>query len=365
MRIAYLGAHQSVHTRRWVEYFVGRGHDVHLLSCGVSHHPVTGYTVHDLGVVGSSKVGYFGRIPLARRILREIDPHVVHAHYATSYGTIAAGARVRPLIITAHGDDVLVAVREPARRLMVKRVLRSADLVTVPSDHMKAAVDRLRGRTTPPVLVFQYGVETARLAALADEVRVTTDAIQHRPLSIVSARPLMDPYRVDVLVDALVLLAQRNTSFTCDILGDGPDRARMSAVVERAGLTDAVRFLGNVPSTTVESCFARADVAVSLSSRDGASLAVLEAMATGSAAVLSDIPANRPWVDPDGAVLVGTRPVDVADGIERAAALDAAAARRANRRLVLERADLPTNLRRFETVMETLAGRDPIARGTD
>jgi len=363
MRIAYLGAHGSVHTRRWLSFFAGRGHDVHLLTCGTAGNPAEGYEVHDLGHPRPGKVGYLAQIPAARRILLGLRPDVVHAHYATSYGALGLGAGLRPLIVTAHGDDVLVAPRHPGKRLVVQRVLRRADLVTVPAEHMRDAVIRLRGGSGPPVMVFQYGVETGRLAALADDLRPAEAPRRAAPLRIVSARPLLPLYRIDLLLAALSILEQRGVPFVCEILGDGPDRFRLSRIAARAGLTGLVRFRGAVPPAHVEEHVARADVSVSLACRDGASLAVLEAMALGPVLVLSDIPANRPWACPEGAVLVGSAPADVADGIERAAGLDRAAAARLNRDIVRQRADLPTNLGRFEGVMEVLRLGDRFPAG--
>ncbi len=366
MRIAYLAAHSSVHTRRWVSFFAGKGHDVHLLTCGVADVGTADYVVHDLGRPWPPKIGYLGRIPAARRILRSLQPDLVHAHYATSYGAIALGAGFRPLVVTAHGDDVLVAPRDPAKRLIVRRVLRRADLVTVPAEHMRDAVHRLQGRSSStPVLGFQYGVESARLAELSEAHRISNGAQSERPLRIVSARPLMPLYRVRLLIEALAILRLRGVSFECEVLGDGPDRRTLDEIAERTGVKDAVRFLGTVPPAVVEERVARADVSVSLSTRDGASLAVLEAMALGTVAVLSDIPANRPWATPEGAVLVGPSPTDVADGIQRASFLDRDAAIRRNVDLVHELADLTTNLGRFEAVMDALVRGERLAEVPD
>lgn len=354
MRIAFLGSHSSVHTRRWVSFFAARGHDVHLLSCGVAGHAAENYVLHDLGNPWPAKVGYLTRIPAARRILRGLRPDLVHAHYATSYGTIALGTGARPLVVTAHGDDVLIAPGDPGKRLLLRRVLRSADLVTVPAAHMREAVERLQRGIGPPVLEFQYGVEAARLASLADALRGDDHLPAARPVHIVSARPLLSLYRVDLLIDALSILRQRGVHFSCEIIGDGPERSSLASKVEAAGLADVVRFLGTVTPAQVEDRLARADVSVSLSSSDGASLAVLEAMAVGAVLVLSDIPANRAWASPEGAVLVAPHPADVAEGIEKAAALDRQAAARRNQQTVLDKGDLLTNLSRFERVMESL-----------
>lgn len=363
MRIAYLGAHQSVHTRRWISFFAARGHDVHLLSCGTdAEHRDDDYTLHDLGRPFPPKLGYLTRIPEARRLLRRLAPDVVHAHYATSYGSIGVGAGVGPLIVTAHGDDVLIAPRNPAKRAVVRSVLRRADVVTVPSEQMRDSVIRLQHGKGPEPLVFQYGVETHRLAALADSARVQDAPTPLRPLRILSARPLLALYRIDLLLEALTVLRRQQVRFVCEILGDGPQRAALVSAAERAGLTDHVQFLGAMPVEAVEQRLARADVAVSLSSSDGASLAVLEAMAMGVATVLSDIPANRAWACPEGAVLVDPRPEAVAAGIRRAAALDKSGVIAHNRRLVLQRADRQTNLARFEDVMHALH-RGTLPRG--
>lgn len=355
MRIAYLGAHTSVHTRRWVSYFASRGHEVHLLSCGVDagQHD-DDVVVHDLGAPWPPKVGYLRRIRAARQHLHSLRPDLVHAHFATSYGMIAVGAGVRPLVVTAHGDDVLLAPRNPAKRIVVRRVLRHADLVTVPAAHMRDAVDRLQGGAGAPVLVFQYGVETARLIELADAARAFDAASTTRPLRIVSARPLLPLYRIEVLIDALALLQSEGVAFSCEVFGDGPQRGELSARAVRAGLAGVVTFAGSVPSPVVEKSLARADVAVSLASSDGASLAVIEAMALGATLVLSDIPGNRAWATAEGAVLVAPHAKAVAEGIVRAASLDSASAARSNRRVVLEQCDLATNLGRFERVMEAL-----------
>jgi glycosyltransferase involved in cell wall biosynthesis len=164
----------------------------------------------------------------------------------------------------------------------------------------------------------------------------------------------MPLYRVRLLIEALSILRRRGVPFECEVLGDGPERRALDEIAQGTGVKGAVHFLGAVPPTVVEERLARADVSVSLASRDGASLAVLEAMALGTVAVLSDIPANRPWATPEGAVLVGGSPVEVADGIQRASGLDRDAAMRRNVDLVHQFADLATNLGRFEVVMDAL-----------
>lgn len=356
MRLAFVAYHGSIHTVRWVSFFAERGHDVHVVTCGGAGSRPSGYTVHDLGRPKPKKLGYMSKISAVRRVLRALRPDVVHAHYATSYGGLALAAGVRPLIVTAHGDDVLVAPGEWVKRRLVSTVLRHAELVTVPGEHMRGAVEKLHGGEAPPILVFQYGVETDRLVRLSAERRAAGEPVAARPLRIVSARPLMSLYRVEALILGLGVLKARGVDFTCEIIGDGPDRLRLEALADGAGLASVTHFRGALAAPLVEEALAAADVFVSLPVSDGTSLALLEAMALGAVPVLSDIPANRPWAADGAAVLTGVDPQSVATSIERAASMDRTEAARRNRQIVLERADLSVNLGRFEGVMLSLCG---------
>ncbi|MCW2920949.1 MAG: glycosyl transferase family 1 [Thermoleophilia bacterium] len=369
MRIVYLAWHGSVHTRRWAGWFAERGHDVHVVTCGGGDArdvdadgeelPLR-YAVHELGTPRAGKLGYVLKRGAARRVVRRLQPDVLHAHWLTSYGMLALAADQAhvPLVVTAHGDDVLIAPNNALMRRLVQRVLRAAKLITVPGDPMHHAVVDLLAPQAPPaagIAVFQYGVESARLAEAGRRARA---AAAPGPLRIVSARALLQLYRVDALLDALALLDREgDLDFHCDLLGDGPERGALEQQVQRYGLQSRVTFHGSVTPAQVERSVGASDVYVSVSESDGVSLALLEAMSLGAIPVLSDIPANRPWVN-DGAtgILVDIDPVDIADGIRRAARLDREQVAADNLAVVAERADRDTNLAACELLVDSLVG---------
>ena len=70
------------------------------------------------------------RVGEARRALARLRPDIVHAHYVTSYGYLAARAGMQPLVLTAWGTDLLVTPRESAlKRWLTAWSLRRARLV--------------------------------------------------------------------------------------------------------------------------------------------------------------------------------------------------------------------------------------------
>jgi L-malate glycosyltransferase len=350
VRLAVLGYAGSLHTERWAAFLAESGHEVHVVTCGGAD-AVTALPrdhVHDVGPPRGSKLGYVAKIPAVRRIVRGLQPDALHVHSATSYGLLGLATGVRPLVVTAHGSDVLRTPRSPLIRPIVRRVLRRADLVTVPSEQMRRAALALAAPAVPHIDVFQYGVDADRLAALGRE-RTAASTIR-----AVSARPLEPLYHVDAVVRAVAELLARGVDVSLDVYGDGSERPALERLADG---TEAVRIHGGRPPAEVERALATADVALSVSDSDGVSIALLEALAAGAVPVVSDIEANRAWIeDGSNGVLVAIDPSEIARGIERAAQLNQQDVAKRNHDLVAARADRVTNLRRFETALAELVG---------
>ena len=78
------------------------------------------------------------------------------------------------------------------------------------------------------------------------------------------------------------------------LVGEGPDRAAIEAAIERLGLGNGVKLLGQ--RSDVPALLDLADVYVSASLSEGFGLAVLEAMAVGRPAVVHYLPAQAEFI---------------------------------------------------------------------
>ena len=151
MRIAYLSIGGHIHTRRWLEYFVERGHEVHLLT--VQPSPIEGVTVHDIRTrIPWKPLHYAVALHQVRRILRHLSPDLLHTHFLTGYGYWGACSRFHPFIMTVWGDDVYLTPHQSfLKGRLARHVLREADLVTGDSrdilDHAIAMGLTPRGAT--------------------------------------------------------------------------------------------------------------------------------------------------------------------------------------------------------------------------
>ena len=137
MKIALIGNVNSIHTRRWVDGMSGRGNEVHLISADVPKATYSQYSTQVLPF--RPKAGYYLNAPFLRRLLNRLKPDVVHAHYASGYGTLMRLSGYRPYILSVWGADVFeYADQSPWALRRIQKNIRSAASVCSTSNMMCA-----------------------------------------------------------------------------------------------------------------------------------------------------------------------------------------------------------------------------------
>jgi len=171
---------------------------------------------------------------------------------------------------------------------------------------------------------------------------------------------------LDVLIRAWAQLHQRAPDWRLAILGEGPERGALEAMVRELGLGGSVTFFGEVPDV---SAYLAASKVFVLPSRhgEGMSNALLEAMAAGCACLVSDIEANTQLIEP-GVTGDVFRSEDVDDLATRLAALLADESRRrrvgqAAAALVAERYGIDSVARRYQELYRRLIVGEPAGDG--
>ena len=159
LRICLIGNADSIHVQRWARHFSQRGFDVSLLSYYQPRVTFGGNpSVHFVRArepgarrAGTRSVAAMGRFPGMLRLvtaarlrvggfyreLTRINPDVVHAHYVSDYGFLAALSGRHPLVVSAWGSDLLTDPRlSVITQRLVRWVLTRADLVTYNADQL-------------------------------------------------------------------------------------------------------------------------------------------------------------------------------------------------------------------------------------
>lgn len=292
----------------------------------------------------------------ARREVRRVRPHVVHAHWLVPAGLVARGLRRTdgvPYVVTAHGADAFTLRSAPALR--AKRAVVAGAAATVPVSTAIGEALAPLGPVAPPI---PMGVDVARIAA---EVGPRSP----EPGRVLFVGRLVEKKGVDVLLRALARVPEAGAV----VVGDGPSRSALEALAAELGLGGRARFLGQRDRAGVMAELARAAL-VALPSQvgaggdqDGTPVVLGEAMAAGVPVVASDLGGLAEHVaDGTSGWLVAPGSVDELAGALRAAVADPAGAERraAAARAALSGAlDLDSVARRYRAVLEAAAGRTP------
>ncbi len=349
IHLCLLGHAPSIHLQRWATAMVERGFRVSVISA--EPQAIPGVDLHLLPPAGP--LGWFGRVPAVQRLLAALAPDLVHGHYLTSYGMLAAAGRRGPLVLTAWGSDILVSPRESRLvRALTGWMLRRAALVTADSRDVLDAIAAYR--------------PTARLEEIfwgADTERFRPSPAERQPTGfhVASLRAWEPNYRIEAIVEALARLRAGGAA-TLHLFGTGSGAAALRAQVARLGLDEAVVWHGQVDAVQLPALLAACQVSVSVPASDATSVSLLESMACGLPVVVSDLAANRQWVnDAGGLVVDGADPAAIAAALQ---ALRDDPARRAamgahNRRVVEARASSRVQMDRMAQLYRELLERRP------
>lgn len=307
-------------------------------------------------------LGLARHVAWIRRLLKELRPAVVHAHWFPGFGFFAALARARPLVAMAWGSDVYRA--NFRQRLANRYVARRADLVMSDS---AALLDRVRELGTPRdrTLLVNWGVDLETFSPPQGDRRGLRErlGLGDGPV-VLSPRSLAPVYNIPTILAAFERLAERvpaaelvvkHMAVAHDELGELPD-------------SQQVQLVGHVPYELMADYYRAADVCVSIASSDSSPRSAWEALACGCPLILSDLPWVRELIEPDRhALVVPIDPDAVAAAIERVLAEPELAARLRSegRALVEEHRDRDAEMERLAARYRALGASASRRRTTE
>lgn len=239
-----------------------------------------------------------------RRLARAIQPDLVHAGPLQTCAFIAILSGYHPVLAMSWGFDLMEdAERNRWWRWATRFVLQRADFFI--SD---ARVTRDRavayGMDAARTDVFPWGVDLEQFSPSG------AGRLAPGGFTLLCNRSWEPRYGVDLLARAFVQAARADAELRLILLGGGSQAQVIRQVLERGGVSERVTFAGQIPQKDLPRYYRMADLYISPSHVDGSSVSLLEAMACGLPALVSDIPANCEWVTdgvngrvfPDGAL---------------------------------------------------------------
>jgi len=212
--------------------------------------------------------------------VRQFDPDVIHAHWATypSTAALALGRLLgKPFGFTCHAHDIFVH-----DHLLREKIESAAVPVTISRYNVEWLAEHVTARARERLNVVHCGVDLASVPFRSDG----------REEDLIVAVGRLDPIKgFAILIDALGELDRRGRRFRCQIIGEGSLRRELQGGIERQGLSAMVELVGALPQEEVRAALCRATIfslpslVAASGDRDGIPVSLMEAMAAGAPVV--------------------------------------------------------------------------------
>jgi glycosyltransferase involved in cell wall biosynthesis len=210
---------------------------------------------------------------------------LIDAHYFYPDGVAAAWLAQEfglPLTITARGTDInLIPQYVRPRRLILEAAQTAGAVITV----CQALKDRLieLGAAAEKITVLRNGVD---LQAFRIKDRDALRAkLGLKGFVMASVGLLIERKGHHLIIEALKDIPDA----TLLIAGSGPDRQQLENLASGLGVSERVRFLGNLDREALCDIYNSADALVLASSREGWANVLLESMACGTPVIGSNV----------------------------------------------------------------------------
>jgi len=236
---------------------------------------------------------------LSRLCSRPRHYEVVHAHFGPT-GNIFRFARElwhAPLVVAFHGYDYSSWPRLHGNAVY-RKLFDAADMVTVNSEYAQRQLEAL-GCAPAKLQRLNYGVGPEDFP-FRERTRRTGE-----PVRLLSVGRLVEKKGFEYSIRAVARAVERHADLRYDIIGDGPLKPKLEALIRQLALESRVTLNGARDQMHVRKMMARGDIFILASvtagdgDREGTPVSLLEAQASGLP-VLSTRHSGIPEIVVDG-----------------------------------------------------------------
>jgi len=285
MKIALLAPSRSIHTQKWALFYQAQGMEVKVYTFKDHYSEDNARLVPTeiLPKLLPSKASYLAAAPSLKKMLKEWNPDILHAHYVSSYGLLGAMVNYKKYFVSVWGKDIFVVPKKSKlNQKLIEYTLEKATAIFSTS-HVMAKETNLY--TNKKVEVTPFGVDIEQFHPAPDGQEADEKII------IGTVKALEDKYGIADLVKGFALFHKEFPNSELLITGDGPQRAEYEQLAKDLGIADVTTFTGKVPNTEVPAIIRKMSIFAVPSTEDSESfgVAAVEGMACGVPVVVSNV----------------------------------------------------------------------------
>ncbi len=250
-------------------------------------------------------------LKLGKKLKKEKKYDLMHAFFGIPCGYIAMKLQL-PYIVSLRGSDVPF-YSEKYKLLdalvfqrLSRKIWKRAKVVVANSEGLKQLA--LKTNPNQKIEVIYNGVDTNMFRPIDESSQQFT---------IISTSRFEKRKGLQYLIEGFARFYKKHDEGKLRLIGEGDQQLELEKLVRNLGIKDVVEFVGALDRSEMPEWYQKADVFVLPSLNEGMSNCLLEAMASGLAAIATDTGGTKELVDEtNGSIVKKENSNDVARALE-------------------------------------------------
>jgi glycosyltransferase involved in cell wall biosynthesis len=170
-------------------------------------------------------------------------------------------------------NRLILQVSKPILKYLSTRTLKNADKIIAINEETKNMLTK-RGIDSNKIIIIPPGVDCRKFKPQNKKPIKKT-------IELLSVGALIERKGFDVLIKGIGEVIKKNKNIKVRILGDGPQKNNLKALVRQLSLENFIIFEGHIPHEKIMTYYKKADIFISTSRAESWGQMYLEAMSCG------------------------------------------------------------------------------------
>jgi glycosyltransferase involved in cell wall biosynthesis len=220
---------------------------------------------------------------------------LIHCHWLIPQGFFCSLIKLfrgTPYLLTAHGGDVYSFKGIPVIPSLIKFALKHSTFCTVNSQATRNQVLKFSNNSSIRVVPMGVDLKAFQPGNYNEKLKA---AFGEKNLLLLGVGRLAEKKGFKYLIEAMPLILQEMPSAKLVLIGFGPQKAQLESQIQQLNIASSVSLIGGKTGKELRDWFASADIFIGPSiitadgDTEGQGVVFLEAMASGTAVIASDV----------------------------------------------------------------------------
>lgn len=220
---------------------------------------------------------------------------IVLAERSTSYGFFALFTNAKVKVVAQQGiSDIfpVTPISKFYKKILQHLVYTHVDLIHAWGHAMVPAMLK-SGAHPEKIMVLAKGLDLTRYTFV--------NQLAKKPLTLkaIVTRSLEKDYQHWNIIDAIAILNDKGIHLEVNLVGSGSLLEMLKARAKEKNVAHLVKFLGRIPNDELPTLLTQCPLYLSVPTTEGVSSSLFEAMASGCFPIVTDLPGNRAFINPN------------------------------------------------------------------